>query len=78
MVVPSNGDEFLKTISAPAAKSLRARKEQINLDDSTIKTVKEAYYATTSFVDAQVGKVLDKLKETGLDKNTIVIFTSDH
>ena len=74
----SNGDDFLKTISAPAAKSLRARKEQINLDDSTIKTVKEAYYATTSFVDAQVGKVLDKLKETGLDKNTIVVFTSDH
>ena len=78
MVVPSNGDEFLKTISAPAAKSLRARKEQINLDDSTIKTIKEAYYATTSFVDAQIGKVLDKLKETGLDKNTIVVFTSDH
>ncbi len=78
MVVPSNGDEFLKTIPPPAAKSLRARKEQINLDNSTIKTVKEAYYATTSFVDAQIGKVLDKLKETGLDKNTIVVFTSDH
>ena len=78
MFVPSNGDEFLETISPPAAKSLRARKEQINLNDSTIKSVKEAYYATTSFVDAQIGKVLDKLKETGLDKNTIVVFTSDH
>ena len=42
------------------------------------KTIKEAYYATTSFVDAQVGRVLDKLKETGLDKNTLVVFTSDH
>tara|TARA_Y100000739_G_scaffold47774_1_gene37166 strand:- start:217 stop:1746 length:1530 start_codon:yes stop_codon:yes gene_type:complete len=78
MTVPSNGDEYLKTISSPAAKSLRARKEQINLDNSTIKTVKEAYYSTTSFVDAQIGRVLDKLKETGLDKNTIVVFTSDH
>ena len=78
MTVPSNGDEFLKTISSPAAKSLRARKEQINLNNSTIKTVKEAYYSTTSFVDAQIGRVLDKLKETGLDKNTIVVFTSDH
>ena len=78
MTLPSNGDEFLKTISSPAAKSLRARKEQINLDNSTIKTVKEAYYSTTSFVDAQIGRVLDKLKETGLDKNTIVVFTSDH
>ena len=78
MTLPSNGDEFLKTISSPAAKSLRARKEQINLENSTIKTVKEAYYSTTSFVDAQIGRVLDKLKETGLDKNTIVVFTSDH
>jgi arylsulfatase A-like enzyme len=78
MEFPDNGDEFLESISKPAAKSLRARKEQINLDHQTRKIVKEAYYATTSFVDAQIGKVLDKLKETGLDKNTIVVFTSDH
>ena len=78
MSVPSNGNDFLKTIPPPAAKSLRARKEQIDLDYKTIQTVKEAYYSTTSFVDAQIGKVLKKLKETGLDKNTIVVFTSDH
>jgi arylsulfatase A-like enzyme len=29
-------------------------------------------------MDAQIGRVLDKLQETGLDKNTIVVFTSDH
>ena len=78
MSVPSNGNNFLKTIPPPAVKSLRARKEQIDLDYKTIQTVKEAYYSTTSFVDAQIGKVLEKLKETGLDKNTIVVFTSDH
>tara|TARA_B100000524_G_scaffold289808_1_gene164722 strand:- start:315 stop:1847 length:1533 start_codon:yes stop_codon:yes gene_type:complete len=78
MVVPSNGDDFLKTVPPPASKSLRARKEQIDLDHSTIQKVKKAYYSTTSFIDAQIGKVLDKLKETGLDKNTIVVFTSDH
>lgn len=78
MKAPLNNDPFLKTISGPAAKSLRARKEQINLDVETVKTLREAYYATTSFVDAQIGKVLDKLKQTGLDKNTIIIFTSDH
>jgi len=37
-----------------------------------------AYYASTSFLDDQVGKVLQTLKEEGLEKNTIVIFTSDH
>ena len=61
-----------------AAKSIRAKKEQIDLDEKTAKTVIQAYYATTSFVDAQVGRILDKLKETGLDKNTVIVFTSDH
>ena len=37
-----------------------------------------SYYAATTFMDAQVGRVLDSLKRLGLDKNTIVVFTSDH
>ncbi|MCR9084696.1 MAG: sulfatase, partial [Cyclobacteriaceae bacterium] len=37
-----------------------------------------AYYASVSFMDAQVGKILATLKEEGLDDNTVVIFTSDH
>ncbi len=36
------------------------------------------YYASVSYMDAQVGKVLNALKEEGLEDNTIVIFTSDH
>jgi len=37
-----------------------------------------AYYASVSFMDDQVGKVLRTLKEEGLEDNTIVVFTSDH
>ncbi|MFV0553388.1 MAG: sulfatase [Mangrovibacterium sp.] len=37
-----------------------------------------AYYASVSYMDAQVGKVLQTLKEEGLEDNTIVVFTSDH
>ena len=37
-----------------------------------------SYYAATTFMDAQVGRVLDALNRLGLDKNTIVVFTSDH
>ena len=35
------------------------------------------YLATISSVDDNVGRVLDYLEETGLDENTIVIYTSD-
>ncbi|HUG93664.1 MAG TPA: sulfatase [Planctomycetaceae bacterium] len=36
------------------------------------------YYASVAYVDAQVGKVLDALEQSGQADNTIVIFTSDH
>jgi arylsulfatase A-like enzyme len=38
----------------------------------------EAYYSSISYMDAQVGRVLDALDALGLRENTIVIFTSDH
>lgn len=38
----------------------------------------QAYYASISFVDAQVGKILDALEEFGILENTIVVFWSDH
>lgn len=76
--VPESSEAYLQTLPKPAARSVRAKKEQTSLDPELAKKIKHAYYATTSFVDAQVGRVLDKLKETGLDKNTIVVFTSDH
>lgn len=37
-----------------------------------------AYYASVTYMDRQVGKVLKTLKDEGLEDNTIVIFTSDH
>ncbi len=37
-----------------------------------------AYYGMTTALDHEIGRVMSTLKETGLDENTIVIFTSDH
>jgi len=42
------------------------------------KTLKHGYYACVSYIDAQIGRLLDGLKANGLDKNTIVILWGDH
>ncbi len=36
------------------------------------------YARLTETVDTEIGEVLKALKETGLDENTLVVFTSDH
>jgi N-acetylglucosamine-6-sulfatase len=36
------------------------------------------YFACVSGVDEQIGKILEKLEETGQAENTIVVFTADH
>jgi len=50
----------------------------MKMDERRQKKAIGGYYAAVSFMDAQVGKVLDALKKAGLDDKTIVIFTSDH
>lgn len=48
------------------------------ISDAYAKQVIHANFASVSYVDAQVGKVLDKLKPLKLDKNTIVVVWGDH
>ncbi len=43
-----------------------------------IRVARAAYFALCEYFDAQVGKVLEKLDETGLSDNTLVIYCSDH
>jgi len=43
-----------------------------------IRHYRHGYYASISFMDTQVGEILDALEEGGHAENTIVVFTSDH
>jgi len=49
-----------------------------NLPDEKQKELIHAYYASVSFIDAQIGKLLKNLEAKGLDKNTVVVLWGDH
>jgi arylsulfatase A-like enzyme len=47
-------------------------------DAALTQEMRRAYYACTSFIDAQVGRLLASLEELGLSENTIICFWGDH
>lgn len=48
------------------------------LKEPILRQAIQAYYASVSFIDAQVGRLLDALNDLGLAENTLVVFWSDH
>jgi choline-sulfatase len=64
------------------AHSLRLR-DMIGLDRrplsaDEVRRARHGYYAAVSYLDERVGEVLDALSATGLDRDTLVVFTADH
>jgi uncharacterized sulfatase len=55
-----------------------AKPEQARLTDDLRRKALQAYCAATTFMDAQVGVVLDALEQQKLADKTIVVFMSDH
>ena len=47
-------------------------------DEFYVEDVKKAYKATIEQIDSSVARVLDAIKAAGVDKNTLVVFTSDN
>jgi uncharacterized sulfatase len=64
--------------AGPAPAFGSAKPEQEKMTDDLRRKALQAYYASTTFMDAQVGKVLDALEKLKLADRTIVVFISDH
>lgn len=58
--------------------ALADRLSQLQMTDEQEIAAIQAYYASISFVDAQVGRLLDALDASGLRESTIVVLLSDH
>jgi len=62
----------------PTAALASRKAEQDRMTDERRRQARQAYSASISFLDAQVGRVLDALDKHGLADDTIIVFTSDH
>lgn len=85
--VPETYADLYKDIKIPepsVTKTLLSTlaEENKNIADypnhATLMRARELYYAAISFVDKQVGRIIQQLKDMGELDNTLVIFTSDH
>ena len=48
------------------------------LSEADVRELRQGYLAGVSFLDAQVGRLLDELERTKLAENTVIVFWSDH
>lgn len=49
-----------------------------SVSDDYARKLKHAYLASISYIDAQIGRLMQELKSSGLDKNTIIVIWGDH
>lgn len=77
MTLPAVAPGFDNAVPEPALTSTRPW-PYFGVTPEQARECKQAYYATISFVDAQIGRVLDALDRLKLRDNTVVVFWSDH
>lgn len=76
MLPPKKKNDWDDLPKAGISKSSKSSGLEGKLDKQ--QEVLSAYYASVSFMDDQVGRILEALDRLDLRTNTIVIFTSDH
>jgi arylsulfatase A-like enzyme len=48
------------------------------LPEGEVRRARQAYYGSVSFVDEQIGRVLEALEQRGILDETLIVFTADH
>jgi choline-sulfatase len=63
----------------PAIDAKRAQQAlDKGFDERTLRNALATYYAMVTLLDAQIGSVLNALREAGLEESTRIVYTTDH
>ena len=72
-----NSSELLSYTDIPAVYEFTDINNTMLTEDKARELI-HGYYACVSYMDAQVGKLLDELDKKGLTKNTVIVLWGDH
>jgi len=78
MPLPASVSDDLDDIPAWGKKVSTSESTGIDQYPDNQRRMWSAYYATVTFMDEQVGRIIDELDRLGLRETTTVAFTSDH
>ena len=78
IILPAQFDGDLDDIPPMGLAGSRSAKNQIGRYPDNQKRMWAAYYASVTFMDEQVGRILDEVDRLGLRETTAIVFTSDH
>jgi arylsulfatase len=78
MPLPNIPDEYEKLHTFVNRCQNRYKYRDNGYDKNLIRVMKAYYYACISFVDYQIGRMLDELENTKQLDNTMIIFNADH
>jgi iduronate 2-sulfatase len=75
---PENSNKYTMRTGGELSNYAGMPQKFSDVDDQTALVLRRAYYACVSYVDAQVGILMDQLDKLGMRENTIVVLWGDH
>lgn len=78
MPIAGMPDEWPQHAAVSDFRRLRVQTASEMRSEEAVRVARRAYYAMCSFLDEQIGQVLEALETSGLSGSTRVVYTSDH
>ncbi len=77
-LIPAPVERIMDRSKPPSQRALYHIQGLEHAAEEEIVQLRSIYYGMVKFIDEAVGGLMKKIQESGLDEDTIVIFTSDH
>jgi arylsulfatase len=78
MPLPKRPENWEKLITFWNRVQNRYKYRDQGIDDNLVRCIRAAYYSCISYIDFQLGRLFEYLKEQGIYEDTMIVFTADH